>query len=193
METMNKKALIITFSKYQDHEVIYPYYRCLEEGFDTDIMADKLGRIHGILGTYMECTKTADELNNTETFNQWMEEYDLIVIPGGVKSLEKLRQETQVLDFINKWDNRGKTIAYICHGAQLLIPSKITRGRDVSGYYSITDDIVNSGANYVDGPAVVSNNLITCPHYKWMGEWMKASFEVYYAWVARQSNVSVGI
>ena len=97
-----KKALIITFSKYQDHEVIYPYYRCLEEGFEVDIMADQLGRIHGILGTYMECTKTSDELNNSDTFNQWMEEYDLIVIPGGVKSLEKLRQEKQVLDFINK-------------------------------------------------------------------------------------------
>ena len=49
----------------------------------------------------------------------------------------------------------------------------------MSGYYSIKDDIENSGANYVDGPAVVSDNLVTCPHYKWMGQWMNKVIEIY--------------
>ena len=49
-----KKALIVTWEKYQDHEVIYPYYRVLEEGFEVDIMANVKGKIHGILGTYMK-------------------------------------------------------------------------------------------------------------------------------------------
>ena len=146
-----KKALIVTWEKYQDHEVIYPYYRVLEEGFEVDIMSNVKGKIHGILG----------------------------ILPGGVKSLEKLRQEQQVLDFINDWDSKDKTIACICHGGQLLISSKITEGRDVSGYYSIKDDLINSGGNFVDAPAVVSNNLVSCPHYKWMGQWMLAAFEVY--------------
>jgi protease I len=175
-----KKALIVTFSKFQDHEVIYPYYRLLEEEFEVDILADKLGRIHGILGTYMECTRTADELHTKS--EQFLNEYDLMVIPGGVKALEKLRQETQVLDFIREWDSRGKVIACICHGAQMLISSKVTEGREISGYYSIRDDIANSGATYVDAPAVVSNNIITCPHYKWMGQWMLTSFDVYNEW-----------
>jgi len=104
----------------------------------------------------------------------------ILIIPGGVKALEYLRQHKSALKFIKEWDQKKKTIACICHGAQLLISSKITSGRDVSGYYSIMDDISNSGANYVDGPAVVSENLVSCPHYKWMGEWMKAVFEVYY-------------
>ena len=177
-----KKALILTFSKYQDHEVIYPYYRVQEQGFKVDIMADTLGRIHGILGTYMDCTRTVGELNDKDSFTRCLDEYDLLVIPGGVKSLEKLRQETQALRFINAWNARGKTIACICHGAQLLISARVTEGRDISGYYSIRDDIQNSGANYVDAPAVVSNNIVTCPHYKWMGEWMLASFEVYDNW-----------
>ena len=51
-----KKALIVTWEKYQDHEVIYPYYRVLEEGFEVDIMANVKGKIFGILGTYMEST-----------------------------------------------------------------------------------------------------------------------------------------
>ena len=108
-----KKALIMTFSKYQDHEVIYPYYRLLEEGFEVDIMADNKGRIHGILGTYMECTKDVTELKTGA--QDFMNEYDLLVIPGGVKALEKLRQEKQVLDFIHDWDKQGKIIACICH------------------------------------------------------------------------------
>jgi len=175
-----KKALVVTFSKYQDHEVIYPYYRLLEEGFDVDIMADQKGRIFGILGTYMECDRTVDELN--EGFDSFFNEYDMLVIPGGVKSLEKLRQETQVLQFINEWDKKGRVISCICHGAQLLISAKVTKGRDISGYYSIKDDISNSGANYVDAPFVVSDNIITSPHYKWMGPWMLKCIEVYNDW-----------
>ena len=77
-----------------------------------------------------------------------MDEYDLLIIPGGVKSLEKLRQEQQVLDFISDWNDRDKTIACICHGGQMLISAKITEGRDVSGYYSIKDDLINSGGNF---------------------------------------------
>ena len=89
---MSQKALIITYEKYQDHEVIYPYYRVQEEGFDVDIMSNVKGKIFGILGTYQESTRTVDELNNKDSYNSIMDEYDLIILPGGVKSLEKLRQ-----------------------------------------------------------------------------------------------------
>ena len=82
-----KKALMLTFSKYQDHEVIYPYYRATEDGYDVDIMADTTGRIFGILGTYMECARSVDELNDVKVFNETLQEYDLLIIPGGVKSL----------------------------------------------------------------------------------------------------------
>ncbi len=175
---MSKKALILTYEKYQDHEVIYPYYRVQEEGFDVDIMSNVNGKIFGILGTYMESTRTVSELDNQNSFYNILDEYDFLVIPGGVKALEKLRQEQNALKFISEWDKRGKTIACICHGGQMLISAKITKGRDVSGYYSIKDDLINSGGNFVDAPAVVSNNLVSCPHYKWMGQWMKAAFKV---------------
>ena len=176
---MKKKALILTLDSFQDHEVIYPFYRVQEDSIDVDIMSDKLGRIHGILGVYMESTKSVFDLNDASKYNEIMEEYDLLILPGGVKSLEKLRQEKNALKFITEWNSKEKVIGCICHGAQLLISAKVTKNRDVSGYYSIKDDIINSGANYIDAPAVVSNNLITCPHYKWMGQWMKKVIEVY--------------
>ena len=156
---MNKKALIMTWEKYQDHEVIYPYYRVQESGYEVDIMSNK-------------------DLNEEELFNKYLEEYDLLIIPGGVKSLEKLRQEQSALNFIKEWDSRGKTIGSICHGGQMLISSGIANGRDVSGYYSIKDDLINAGGNFVDAEAVVSDNLICCPHYKWMGQWMNKVIEI---------------
>ena len=173
------KALVITWEKFQDHEVIYPYYRLKEEKFDVKIMSNVTGRIHGILGTNMDSDHLVSELNNKDNFDQYLREYDFLVIPGGVKALEKLRQEEQVLRFVNKWDSLGKVIASTCHGAQLLISSKVVSGRKVSGYYSIKDDINNAGATYVDAPAVVDANLVSSPHYKWMGEWMKSAISVY--------------
>ncbi len=111
---MSKKALILTWEKYQDHEVIYPYYRVQESGYEVDIMSNKVGMIYGILGTYNESTKSVFDLNEEEKFNQYLEKYDLLIIPGGVKALEKLRQEQSALRFIEKWDALGKTIGSIC-------------------------------------------------------------------------------
>ena len=173
------KAIIVTWEKFQDHEVIYPYYRLLEEGFKVDIMSNALGRIHGIIGTNMESNLLTSELDDVSKFDELLERYDIMVVPGGVKALEKLRQESNVLKFINAWDSKKKVIASTCHGAQLLISSNIVNGRKVSGYYSIKDDINNAGATYVDAPAVVDGNLVSSPHYKWMGEWMKSAIDVY--------------
>ena len=177
---MKKKALILTWDSFQDHEVVYPYYRVQEDGIEVDIMSDKVGRIHGILGVYMESTLSVFDLNEDSKYKNHMENYDLLILPGGVKSLEKLRQEVNALKFINEWNDKGKLIGCICHGAQLLISAKITKNRDISGYYSIKDDITNSGANYIDAPTVISDNLVTCPHYKWMGQWMGKVLEIYF-------------
>ena len=100
-------------------------------------------------------------------------------MPGGVKALEKIRQQQNILQFINAFVKSGKTIASTCHGAQLLISAKVTDGKKISGYYSIKDDIENSGATYVDEPAVVDGNIVSSPHYDHMGAWMKKALEIY--------------
>ena len=86
--------------------------------------------------------------------------------------------ETDLL-IITAYNAAGKTIACICHGAQMLISAKVLPGRKASGYYSIKDDIENAGATYVDAPAVVDNNLVCCPHYDHMGKWLKEALDVY--------------
>jgi protease I len=114
-----------------------------------------------------------------EKFDQIFDEYDFLVLPGGVKALEKLRQEKRVLEFVKKWNDSGKVIASTCHGAQLLISAKIVKGREISGYYSLEDDINNAGAIYSREPVVTSGNIVSSPHYNWMGEWLKEAIDVY--------------
>jgi protease I len=107
-----------------------------------------------------------------------LKEYDILILPGGVKALEKLRQEKQVISFISEWNKRGKVIASTCHGAQLMISAKIVAGRNISGYYSLEDDINNSGAKYVNEPVVVDGNIVSSPHYDHMGIWMKTAIDM---------------
>lgn len=174
-----KKSLIITWEKYQDHELIYPYYSLKEHGYDVTLMANQVGKIWGSLGSHMNCDVTTKIFEDTEIRKQYINEYEILLVPGGVKALEKLRQERGVLDFIREWNDRGKTIFSICNGAQLLISSKILKGRILSGYYSIDVDIENAGAIYDRGPVVVDRNIISCPHYDFMGDWMRIAFQTH--------------
>ncbi len=170
------KALIITGNLVQDHEFIYPYYRLQEAGFEVDVAA-KIGiDCVGIIGSKIPVNRSFTGMKRVEEEDG----YDLLVLPGGAKCMEKLRQEDEVLDFISAFYKTGKPIASICHGAQLLISAKIVKGKNISGYYSIKDDINNAGAKYIDAPVVVDKNIITCPHYKYLGDWMHKTLEVVY-------------
>jgi protease I len=174
-----KKAIIITWEKYQDHELIYPYYSLKEHGFEVDIMANKVGKIWGSLGTHMPCTRETSELLDANVLESILHEYEILVVPGGVKALEKVRQEKGVLEFIRRWNEKSKTIFCICNGAQLLISAKILQSRVLSGYYSIDVDIENAGATYDSSPVVVDENIISCPHYDFMGLWLDTAFKVH--------------
>ena len=100
-------------------------------------------------------------------------EYDLLVLPGGVKAMEKIRQEKRLINFITEFHKAGKVIACICSGAQFYI-SKNYKRKKIAGYYSMEDDITNAGAIYTDMPAVVDGKIVTTAHYKDMGPWMKS-------------------
>lgn len=165
-----KKAVIISGNLAQDHEFIYPYYRLLEENCEIDVCLLEGKPVKGILGTSLppnkeQPVKTIDKLN--------VEDYQILVLPGGVKAMEKVRQEKKIIDFITNFNNKKKIIACICSGAQLLISAKVVKGRKIAGYYSMKDDLINAGAIYTDQPAVIDENIVTTAHYKDMGPWMR--------------------
>lgn len=169
-----KRAIIISGNLVQDHEFIYPYYRILEEGMSIDVCILEGKPVQGILGTAIPPNKE-QVIKKIEDVK--VKDYDLLVIPGGVKAMEKVRQNKDIIKFISDFNKEKKIIACICSGAQLLISAKVVKDRKISGYYSMMDDLVNAGAIYTDLPAVIDENIITTAHYKDMGPWMKAVIE----------------
>lgn len=174
-----KKAIILTWERFQDHELIYPYYSLKEHGYEVTLVANQLGRIYGDMGCHMPCNMLTSQLELKNTRDQVLNEYEIMLIPGGVKALEKLRQEQGVLELVKEWNSANKTIFSICNGAQLLISADVIKGRTISGYYSINTDIENAGATYNRGPVVVDGNIISTPHYDFMGEWLNTAFKVH--------------
>ena len=171
-----KKAIIISGNLAQDHEFIYPYYRLLEEGFSVDVCLLEGKPVQGILGTKIppnkdQVVKKIDQVK--------VEDYQLLVLPGGVKAMEKVRQDKKIINFISEFDKQKKVIACICSAAQLLISAKVVKGRKIAVYYSMEDVLINAGAIYTDLPAVIDKNIVTTAHYKDMGPWMKAVIQLF--------------
>lgn len=163
------KTLIITGKFVQDSEFIYPFYRMHEAGHEVTVATQDGQDTTGVWGTKIPA--------NIATANMNVNDYDLLILPGGARALEYIRQDKNVLDFISAFYATGKVIGAICHGTQLLISAKVLKGKKASGYYSIKDDVTNAGGIFVDAPAVVDGTIVTSPHYKYLGEWMKAVFE----------------
>ena len=162
------KALIIAGKYSQDVEVFYPLYRMQEEGWIVDIATKGKQEVLGVYG--MPIRPTTDIPTN---FNEW----DVLILTGGARALEYLRQEEHLIQQIR---NFGGTIGSICHGTQLLISAKRTQGIFVTGYYSIRDDIVNAGGFYPagDAPYTTDGKIVSSSHYKHLGPFMKELIRV---------------
>jgi protease I len=163
--SQRKKAIIVTGKLVQDHEFIYPFYRLQEDGYEVDVAVRGKETVLGNIGTKIIPTKDIPEIR--------VADYDVLVLPGGAKAMEYMRQDKDIIKFIADFHASGKVVSSICHAAQLLISAKIVKGLKISGYYSIEDDINNAGATYVDAPYVTDNRIVTSPHYKHLGPWMK--------------------
>jgi protease I len=162
------KALILTGKLATDQEVFYPLYRMDEEGWGVDIAVRGGKEVLGEKGIRIVPTRDIDD-------SLYGESYDLLILPGGAKCMEYMRQDQEILRYISAFT---KVIGSICHGAQLLISSNRVRGHRISGYYSIKDDIRNAGGTFVDAPFVTSGKIVSSPHYKYLGPWMKEVIRV---------------
>ena len=173
-----KKAIILTYAGFQDHEVVYPYHSLKENNYEVTVVANQLGRFYGILGCHMAGDVLTEDFEDPVNRAKYLE-YDLLVVPGGVKALEKLRLEQGVVEFVRQWNELDKTILSLCNGPQLLITADVIRGKVVSGYYAIEADINNAGATYHRGPVVADQNIVSSPHYDFKVEWMRTGYSVW--------------
>ncbi len=164
------KILIITGPEFEDVELLYPYYRLLEEGYSVEVAAPWKKRISGKHGYSVEPDKVLAEVKP--------EEYIALVIPGG-RGPERIRYYARddAVRIVKHFIENDKPIAAICHGPQLLISANAVKGRRLTSYPGIADDIRAAGGEWIDKPVVVDGNLVTAripsdiPY--WMREFIK--------------------
>jgi len=89
------------------------------------------------------------------------DDFDALVIPGGVINPDKLRMDSDAVDFVRAFFTAGKPVAAICHGPWLLVEADVARGREMTSWASIRTDLENAGANWVDEEVVVDQGLVT--------------------------------
>ncbi len=165
------RAVIITAQGVQDEEFIYPYYRLQEAGFDLDVViVQESVHSFGCTGKYGIPIK-GSMLPVGSDFQ--VAGFDLAIIPGGWEAPERVRQSDAVLKFLQDMDKEGKTIGAICHGPSVLISAGIVKGRKMTCYRGMKDDLANAGALYEDSCVVVDRNIVTAPHYRNNPEFMR--------------------
>jgi len=89
------------------------------------------------------------------------EEFDALLIPGGVMNPDTLRMEKKAVDFVRAFFSQGKPVAAICHGPWLLVEAGVLRGRTVTSWLSLQTDIRNAGGDWVDREVVTDEGLVT--------------------------------
>ena len=114
---MIKKAVIVVGPAVEDTEFAYPFYRLQEEGFTVDTASNTGGDIIAKHGLPIKVNADIKKIKASD--------YDLLVVPGGLESPDRLRQIPEMLNFIQEMNKAGKVIASVCHGPWVLISAGI--------------------------------------------------------------------
>ena len=165
-----RKIAVLIEDLYEEIELLYPYYRLMEEGYEVHLVGSEKDTVYkGKTGSYpMKSTHASKDID--------AKDYDMVVIPGGY-SPDQMRRCKATLDFVKELDRAQKPIAAICHGPWIMASSCDLKGKKVTSFMSIKDDLINAGANYVDEEVVVDGNIITSRTPKDMIPWTKAILE----------------
>ncbi|HIP98061.1 MAG TPA: type 1 glutamine amidotransferase [Aquifex aeolicus] len=149
---MTPKVVIFLEELVEDVEFVYPYLRFKEEGFETFSVAPEMGSYKGKKGCTYVPDKVFKEIKN-QTF-------DCVYIPGGYAP-DRLRRYPELLEFVKRHYGERKIVGAVCHGPWVLISAGIVKGKKVTGFFAIKDDLVNAGAIYTGKDVEVDENLIT--------------------------------
>lgn len=153
----NKKVAMLMTNGFEQSEFEKPYDALINAGATVDIVSLKKEKIKGWnnknWGDEVEVDRTVEEVD--------AEEYDALVLPGGVMNPDQLRLNIHAVNFIANFLELNKPVAAICHAPWTLIETGMIDGRKMTSYPSLKTDLVNAGVNWVDEEVVVDNRLVT--------------------------------
>jgi deglycase len=148
------KIALVLGQGFEDSEFRVPYDRLKEEGYEVEIIGVKAGEeLKGYKGK--ETVKVEKGIDRVKA-----EDYDALLIPGG-QSPDHLRVDKRMVELVKQFDQAGRLIAAVCHGPQLLIAAHLVKGRTLTAWQTIQDDLQQIGAQVKDEAVVKDRNWIT--------------------------------
>lgn len=147
-----RKAAVLAEDIYEDLELWYPVLRLREEGAEVVIAGTGAESYKGKNGYPVRVDTSVEKLSARD--------FHAVVIPGGYAP-DRLRRYPAVLDLVRELFRQNKVVAAICHAPWVLISADILKGRKVTCFAGIKDDVTNAGAHYVDAEVIRDGNLIT--------------------------------
>jgi protease I len=152
-----KTIAILATDGVEQAELVEPRKALEKAGAETEVIAPHSGEIKGWdLTDWGRQIKVVRELNEAS-----FEDYDALLLPGGVMNPDKLRLDTRAVAFVKKFFDAGKPVAAICHGPWMLVEAGVLEGRTLTSWPSLQTDIRNAGATWVDEEVIVDGNLTT--------------------------------
>ncbi len=156
-ELSNKKVAILATDGFEQVELAKPKEALEEAGAQVSIVSLKAGKIQG-----MNHADKGDLFPvDLALADAKPENFDALMIPGGLINPDTLRSTPEALKFTRSFFEAGKPVAAICHGSQVLIDAGLVKGRTLTSWPAIKTDIRNAGGNWVDKEVVVDNGLVT--------------------------------
>ncbi len=152
---MSKIGILIE-DYFDEREVIYPYYRVMEAGFEPVVIGPRVGSYHGKTNFTFEAKVSATEVS--------AEDFEGLIIPGGFAP-DRIRRFKAMTDLVAEINQAKKPLGAICHAGWVLISAGVAKDRTMTGFSSIREDLENAGAIYLeDQRVVVDGNLVTAQH-----------------------------
>ncbi|WP_107667743.1 type 1 glutamine amidotransferase domain-containing protein [Cyanothece sp. BG0011] len=161
-ELQNKKIAILVTDGFEQVEMTQPRQAFDDAGATTHLISPKDQTVRG-----WNHYDKADEFNVDIGLNQANpNDYDALLLPGGVANPDQLRTNESVVEFIKAFFTADKPVAAICHGPWTLVEAEAVEGRKITSWPSLKTDLKNAGANWVDQEVVIDGNLVTSrnPH-----------------------------
>lgn len=157
MSLQGKRVAILATDGFEQSELMEPKRALEQAGIETQVVSPKSGEIKGWNKTDWGQAVPVDlALSDADC-----EDFDALVLPGGVMNPDKLRTMPEAVDFVRGFAESGKPIAAICHGPWTLIEAGVVQGRRMTSWPSLQSDLKNAGADWVDEEVVVDNGLVT--------------------------------
>jgi len=154
----NFRVAVLATDGFEEAELTEPVKALKDAGAEVTVLSLKPGQIQGVRH---DLDKTVKVKVDRAIGNVSAEDFDALHLPGGTVNADTLRMVPEVQTFLRAMEDAGKPIAAICHAPWELVSAGLVRGRTLTSYYTIQDDVRNAGGNWVDREVVEDGNWVT--------------------------------